>query len=212
MHSPKHSTRELRIERQLVTLLITDIIAAGYAIAVDDGGDEVYKATTNLATVLDRVLNTDEDVLYLQKDGEPQGCITLVYGNEPGVTISDFSNRLAGLPFMEKYNERAKQAADCARRNTLVAWMIEEPAAKADRELHERLTSDYDGNSDENEEGDDDSCECSVCDATVDREDPYFATPCGTFCAEHMREHVKGCGICAGEFPELVDNDDEGED
>ena len=44
--------------------------------------------------------------------------------------------------------------------------------------------------------------ECSEKDCTerVYPEDPYFATPCGTYCTEHMREHVKECGVCKNHF------------
>ena len=31
--------------------------------------------------------------------------------------------------------------------------------------------------------------------------DPYFATPCGSYCSDCMEtEHASGCGICASEF------------
>ena len=46
-------------------------------------------------------------------------------------------------------------------------------------------------------------CRCNGenCDAMVGPNDPYFATPCGSFCSECMEtEHASGCGICAGEF------------
>lgn len=43
-------------------------------------------------------------------------------------------------------------------------------------------------------------CQEDGCGAQVEADDPYFATPCGTFCPEHMREHAKGCGVCAKEF------------
>ena len=44
--------------------------------------------------------------------------------------------------------------------------------------------------------------ECSEdgCRVRVYPEDPYFATPCGTYCTEHMREHVKECGACKNHF------------
>lgn len=41
---------------------------------------------------------------------------------------------------------------------------------------------------------------CSDCDAPVDREAPYFATPCGTFCEACMTKHAAQCEICATEF------------
>lgn len=43
-------------------------------------------------------------------------------------------------------------------------------------------------------------CNGDGCKTKVYPEDPYFATPCGTFCTEHMREHSKDCPICRNEF------------
>lgn len=54
------------------------------------------------------------------------------------------------------------------------------------------------------------TAECSDCDAPVTRDDPYFATPCGTFCEPCMREkHAPGCGICASEFDLETEEDNE---
>ncbi len=51
-------------------------------------------------------------------------------------------------------------------------------------------------------DADDEGCTCNGpdCDQKVLPEDPYYATPCGTFCSTRMREHVKECGVCRGEF------------
>ena len=48
-------------------------------------------------------------------------------------------------------------------------------------------------------------CSADGCTVKVYPKDPYFATPCGTYCTEHMREHVKGCEICRNEFSEAGD-------
>lgn len=42
--------------------------------------------------------------------------------------------------------------------------------------------------------------DCSDCGTSVYPEDPYFATPCGTFCSKCMRKHVKQCEVCKNEF------------
>lgn len=43
--------------------------------------------------------------------------------------------------------------------------------------------------------------ECSDCNHSVSENDPYFATPCGTFCSDCMEtKHSKECGVCASEF------------
>lgn len=53
------------------------------------------------------------------------------------------------------------------------------------------------------EDEDPDEIECSDCECMVQREDPYFATPCGTYCNSCMGEHVLACGVCADEFDEF---------
>ena len=63
-----------------------------------------------------------------------------------------------------------------------------------------------DNNEDENEGAE---CNGEGCEVIVAESDPYFATPCGTFCSECMEKcdgHAKGCGICANEFDLDDDN------
>ena len=44
-------------------------------------------------------------------------------------------------------------------------------------------------------------CNGTGCETMVGPRDPYFATPCGSYCSECMEtEHAPGCGICASEF------------
>jgi hypothetical protein len=47
-------------------------------------------------------------------------------------------------------------------------------------------------------------CNGDGCDTTVNPSDPYYATPCGTYCSEHMREHAQTCEVCRKQFPELA--------
>lgn len=49
-------------------------------------------------------------------------------------------------------------------------------------------------------------CSHEGCTVRVHEEDPYFATPCGTYCSEHMHAHVKDCEICRNEFDELAND------
>ena len=48
--------------------------------------------------------------------------------------------------------------------------------------------------------GDDDAVGCSTCGHPVMQEDPFFATPCGTYCSACMGLHAKECNVCAHEF------------
>ncbi len=45
------------------------------------------------------------------------------------------------------------------------------------------------------------TCNGQGCETIVGPRDPYFATPCGSYCSDCMEtEHAPGCGICASEF------------
>ena len=48
--------------------------------------------------------------------------------------------------------------------------------------------------------GSDDAESCSDCGTPVEPDDPYYATPCGTYCGECLAKHAKECGSCAHEF------------
>jgi len=42
---------------------------------------------------------------------------------------------------------------------------------------------------------------CNQCGTKVMRSDPYYATPCGTFCDFCMeRYHARECRLCSKEF------------
>lgn len=53
---------------------------------------------------------------------------------------------------------------------------------------------------------------CSGCDRSVYPVDPYYSSPCGTYCTPCMEQHIEGCDICGDEFSfdfEGEDYDDE---
>lgn len=55
------------------------------------------------------------------------------------------------------------------------------------------------------------ACSEEGCEARGDAEG-FESTSCGSFCDEHLRQHVKDCDICAADFPELVEDDEDDED
>jgi len=85
----------IAIERKIVTALIDRALAEGYELAVDDG-DERHPWTRDRAEVLDEIMNTDEDYLYMRKDGAC-GWVFLVYGNEGYDVIANNTMSLEGL-------------------------------------------------------------------------------------------------------------------
>lgn len=62
---------------------------------------------------------------------------------------------------------------------------------------------------DEEEEAEQENESCSDCDTEVEPDAPYYSTPCGTFCDECMAKHVKDCGVCASEFADDFDEEEE---
>ena len=80
---------EALAERAVVLKLVDTLLAAGFEFAVDDG-EERHPWTTDRAAVLDAILNTDEDVLHVRKDGR-NGWVLLVYGNSGWDVICDYS-------------------------------------------------------------------------------------------------------------------------
>lgn len=50
---------------------------------------------------------------------------------------------------------------------------------------------------------------CTACEDPGGIDNDVKSTPCGSYCEECLKEHVKECEICAGEFPELIEEDEE---
>jgi len=87
--------RRIVVERRIVTALIDRALAEGYELSVHDG-EEWHLWTTDRAKVIDAIMNTDEDRLYLRKDGHT-AWVYLVYGNSGWDVICDYHTRLEAL-------------------------------------------------------------------------------------------------------------------
>lgn len=74
----KRPTQEVAACRRLVR----NAIAKGYLVSVHDGEEWACKRSTDLATIMDALGNTDEDTIQLRcTDGTKVGSIYLVWGN-----------------------------------------------------------------------------------------------------------------------------------
>jgi hypothetical protein len=97
---PKVKRRQ-QMERRIVVSLIDELLGRGFIINVDDGDGMLFKAATfNRQTIIDAVMNTDEDYLHAYKDGVKNGggWVRLIYGNDGYDVISDYCVQLE--PFM----------------------------------------------------------------------------------------------------------------
>lgn len=91
------------IEHQIISKLVTDILDAGYAISVDDGGEEpAITKSTNHENIMASLMNTDKDqIIVHQQDGRLIGFVYLVYGNDGWDVINDYSTTLEDLGLLK---------------------------------------------------------------------------------------------------------------
>jgi hypothetical protein len=82
-----------QIDRDTIKAIVTDALKAGYTISVYDGEEYCLKRSTVLVDILGALCSTDDDRLYFRAPGEEKafGWAWLVYGNEPGVVVSDYT-------------------------------------------------------------------------------------------------------------------------
>lgn len=88
------------IERAIARELVTHILSLGYGVRVHDGGDWAGGTRHTLSEVMDDLMSTDEDKLYVRMNQPDQdgtlyksvGWFHLVYGNDGWDVIADQTN------------------------------------------------------------------------------------------------------------------------
>lgn len=83
-------------EKLIVGKLVTDILAAGFPISVNDGEEITVSESTDPAAIFPALCSTDEDILYVHKPNGMHPFIKLVWGNDCDV-ISDYAVSLEPL-------------------------------------------------------------------------------------------------------------------
>lgn len=102
----KFSNHKNEIERQIIVLLVEDLLAAGYTVGVNDGEETTVKPCRDEAKIFAAMSTTDEDFLLTRKDGEQDGWVRLIYGNGADVHSDNTTN----IP--ESVFERAAELAE----------------------------------------------------------------------------------------------------
>lgn len=86
------------IERAIVRKACEDLLAAGFKLRVDDGGDWACERTDSLATVMSSIMSTDEDNVHVfgtvslpggVSTTRHLGWVQFVYGNTGWDVITD---------------------------------------------------------------------------------------------------------------------------
>lgn len=91
--------QRIKVEQMIVVKAVDALLAAGYALVVDDSqiGDESQyrpaQPTTNRAEILAQMMETDDDALRVLKD-RYEGWVHFIYGNDGYDVISDYTMSL----------------------------------------------------------------------------------------------------------------------
>lgn len=84
-----------QLERRIVRRVVTDMLAAGYSISVDNGGDEwEIKRSTDQKAIMKACMASDEDWMYFYKGNFRKGWVRFVYGNSGYDVICDYTTSL----------------------------------------------------------------------------------------------------------------------
>ena len=102
-----------RHERAIAERLVTDAIAQGYQVSVNDGEGWVVKRSTDSKAIMAALFSTDEDYIRIRKDGEETsvGTFTLVYGNDGWDVIADWSYSAETEAVMQRIQRGASELA-----------------------------------------------------------------------------------------------------
>jgi len=85
-----------RVERAIARRVILDALAAGYALNVNNGGDEheLPAPSTKVKEVLGAMFATDDEHLMFYKEGKRVGWVWFIYGNSGYDVVSDYTCNL----------------------------------------------------------------------------------------------------------------------
>lgn len=87
------------VEMAIVRKLVTDLIAAGYTVTVDDGDDEPVKDSADVEAIMDAAFAVDECLLLVYKTASLKAfaSVTLIFGNSGWDVISDHTTNLRAV-------------------------------------------------------------------------------------------------------------------
>ena len=99
-----------RIEREIVTAVVQAAHEQGFTFMINNGGDDDEEiATSGIEETLKEMFATDEERLFLVKDGRWFGWVLFVYGNDGWDVISDYTTKLDDIGLLknaEKISEK----------------------------------------------------------------------------------------------------------
>lgn len=95
--------KRIRIEKRIVRTVVTEAHRLGYEFIIDNGGGLDEEITTSgVSQTMKEMMATDDDRLYITKDGLSVGWVHFVYGNDGWDVISDYTVNLETLGVLDK--------------------------------------------------------------------------------------------------------------
>jgi hypothetical protein len=88
--------RRVAIEQKIARFTVRALLDAGFFITVYDGEEMTVTRSRDVATICDAMNTTDEDFLFVYRDGERDrfGWVRFVYGNDGWEVINDYTTNL----------------------------------------------------------------------------------------------------------------------
>jgi hypothetical protein len=85
----------IKLEQRIVKLTVDTLLRAGFVLSVFDGEEETA-ITKDKKTLIDALMETDDDYIFVYQDGEKArfGWVRFVYGNDGWDVISDYTTNL----------------------------------------------------------------------------------------------------------------------
>lgn len=84
-------------ELLIVSATVQSLLGAGYLIDVNDGEDDVLLGCADHDQILRVMFSTDEDVLFVVRDGARRGWVRFIYGNSGFDVMNDCTSNLEAV-------------------------------------------------------------------------------------------------------------------
>lgn len=82
----------LNVDRTICEQIVASALASGYKISVHDEEAEVLNKSIDQSEIVESMFGTDmETLVFFNDQNRIVGSMVLVYGNDPGDVISDYS-------------------------------------------------------------------------------------------------------------------------
>ena len=123
--------RRMAAERAVARRVVSDLIAAGYSLDLDDGGDElVVRRSVDVDEVCAAMHTVDEEMLVARGNttGKRGGVVNFVYGNDGWDAVNDYSVTLDAV--IDPINRWCDEQEDSERRSLAAAspdlwqWLV----------------------------------------------------------------------------------------